>query len=106
MIPEALMKAAERFPGREALVARHQNIRLTWSQVRDASGRLARGLLDLGLQPQDRVGIWASNCVEWVLLQHACAWAGLVLVNVNPAYRARDLAFILAKSKMRTIVLR
>jgi fatty-acyl-CoA synthase len=105
-LPQALAKTAERFPEREALVSRHQGIRLTWSQLTEQSGRVAGGLLELGLQRDDRVGIWASNCVEWILLQYACAWAGLVLVNVNPAYRAHDLSFILKKSRMRALVLR
>jgi fatty-acyl-CoA synthase len=105
-IPQALLKTARRFPEREALVVRHQGIRLTWSQLVQEASRVARGLLDLGLQPDDRVGIWAASCAEWVLLQYACAWAGLVLVNVNPAYRARDLGFILTKSRMRALVLR
>jgi fatty-acyl-CoA synthase len=105
-IPQALQRTAERFPDHEALVIRHQGIRLTWSQLLSRSGRVAQGLLDLGLQPQDRVGIWSSNCVEWVLLQYACAWAGMVLVNVNPAYRAHDLSYILTKSRMRALVLR
>ena len=105
-LPRALVRAAERFPDREALVSRHQDIRLTWTQLAAESGRVAGGLLRLGLSAGDRVGIWASNCAEWVVLQHACAWAGLVLVNVNPAYRAHDLSFILAKSRMRALVLR
>jgi len=66
----------------------------------------ARGLTGLGLQPKDRVGIWATNCVEWVLLQYACARAGYVLVNVNPAYRSHELAFILRRSSMRALFLR
>jgi fatty-acyl-CoA synthase len=105
-IPQALVKRAERSPDRDAVVVRHQGIRLTWAQLAHESGRVARGLLELGLKPEDRVGIWASNCVEWILLQHACAWAGMVLVNVNPAYRAHDLSFILEKSRMRALVLR
>src|SRR5262245_58806328 len=100
------MRTAKRFPNGEALVVRHQGIRLTWSQVAQESGRVAGALLESGLQPEDRVGIWSSNCVEWVLLQYACAWAGLVLVNVNPAYRAHDLSYILTKSRMRALVLR
>ena len=60
------------------------------------------GLAGLGLRTQDRVGIWSANCAEWVLLQYACARAGLVLVNVNPAYRSHELAFVLRKSGMRT----
>ena len=105
-IPQALLRTVERFPDREALIVRHQGLRLTWSQLAERSGRVARGLLDLGLEPNDRVGIWSSNCVEWILLQYACAWAGLVLVNVNPAYRAHDLSYILTKSGMRALVLR
>src|SRR5260370_19543350 len=100
------MKTAEEFPDREAVVVRHQGIRITWTQLVQESGRVARGLLELGLKPNDRVGIWASSCAEWVLLQHACAWAGLVLVNVNPAYRSHDLSFILANFRMRALVLR
>jgi len=105
-IPQELQRTAERFPDREALVVRHQGIRFTWSQLLDRSARVAQGLVRMGLQPQDRVGIWSSNCVEWVLLQYACAWAGMVLVNVNPAYRAHDLSYILTKSRMRALVLR
>lgn len=105
-LTEALKKTADRFPDREALVIRHQGIRLTWAQLFHETGRVARGLLELGLEPQDRVGIWASNCLEWILLQYACAWAGMVLVNVNPAYRSHDLSFILTKSRMRVLVLR
>lgn len=103
---EALAKTADRFPDREALVVRHQGIRLTWAELFHETGRVARGLLELGLEPQDRVGIWASSCAEWILLQYACAWAGMVLVNVNPAYRSHDLSYILTKSRMRALVLR
>ena len=104
-IPQSLARTTARHPDREALVVCHQGIRLTWSELMFESGRVARGLLRLGLQPGDRVGIWASNCVEWIVLQYACAWSGMVLVNVNPAYRAHELAIILAKSQMRALVL-
>src|SRR5262245_28211775 len=104
-IPQALMATAERFPSQEAIVIPHQNVRLTWPELVRQTERTARGLLGLGLQRGDRVGIWSSNCLEWILTQYACAWAGLVLVNVNPAYRARDVSFILAKSRMRALVL-
>src|SRR5262245_29863463 len=86
-IGEILADVAARFPEREALISRHQNIRLSWREFDREVDRTARGLAGLGLQPMDRVGIWSCNCVEWVLLQIACARAGLVLVNVNPAYR-------------------
>ena len=62
-----------------------------------------RGLAGLGLRPGGRVGIWSTNCVEWVLLQLACARFGLVLVNVNPAYRSHELAFVLRKSRMSAL---
>ena len=105
-IPQALISTAAEFPKRDALVFRHQNIRLTWEELVHQTERTARGLLQLGLKRGDRVGIWSSNCLEWVLTQYACAWTGLVLVNVNPAYRTRDLSFILRKSAMRALVLR
>jgi fatty-acyl-CoA synthase len=105
-IPQALIATAAKFPKRDAVVLRHQNIRLTWEELVRHTERTARGLLQLGLNRGDRVGIWSSNCVEWVLTQYACAWAGFVLVNVNPAYRTRDLSYILGKSGMRALVLR
>ena len=102
---EMLAQTAAQFPDREALVVRHQNIRLTWREFDDAVTRVARGLSGLGLQPQDRVGIWSTNCVEWVLLQYACARAGFVLVNVNPAYRSHELSYVLGKSRMKALFL-
>jgi fatty-acyl-CoA synthase len=105
-IPQYLEEIAARFSDREALVVRHQNVRLTWSELHREAEAVARGLIGLGLRSGDRVGIWASNCVEWVLLEYGCARAGLVLVNVNPAYRSRDLAYILRKSGMRALFLR
>ncbi|MGD0775205.1 MAG: AMP-binding protein, partial [Candidatus Solibacter sp.] len=83
-ISQALADTAARFPGREALVVCHQNVRLTWSELDGEATRVARGLAGLGLAPGDRAGIWASNCVEWILMQHAAARSGVVLVNVNP----------------------
>src|SRR5689334_16183127 len=103
---QALAETAARFPDREALVVSHQRQRLTWSELLAAAERTARGLTGLGLQPGDRAGIWATNCVEWVLLQHAAARAGVVLVNVNPAYRSHELAYVLAKSGIRALFLR
>ena len=99
-------ETAERFPDGEAVVSRHQARRLTWSEFYSESQKVARGLAGLGLRPQDRVGVWASNCIEWLLLQVACSRANLVLVNVNPAYRAYDLGYVLRKSGMRALFLR
>src|SRR6266545_1133013 len=103
---QALCDTAARVPDREALVVCHQGVRLTWRQLREQAERVARGLAGLGLRPGDRAGIWASNCVEWILLQHASARAGVVLVNVNPAYRPHELRYVLAKSHIRALFLR
>ena len=67
--------------------------------------RVARGLTGLGLGAGDRIGVWSTNCVEWVLLHLACARIGAVMVNVNPAYRAYELAFVLRKSGMKALFL-
>ncbi len=97
---------AAKVPDRDALVVRHQNVRFSYKQLQDEVERTARGLAGLGLRAPDRVGIWATNCVEWILLQLACARSGLVLVNVNPAYRSHELAFVLRKSGIKAIFLR
>jgi fatty-acyl-CoA synthase len=102
-IPQALAATSERFPAREAVVVAHQRIRLTWRELDQRVGQVARGLAGLGLKPGDRIGIWSGNWIEWILLQHASARAGLVLVNVNPAYRSHELRFVLRKSGMRAL---
>ena len=91
---------------RVALISVHQNVRLTYPQLYAAAEQVARGLVGLGLRPCDRAGIWSSNCLEWILLQLGCAIAGVVLVNVNPAYRSVDLGYVLRKSRMRALFLR
>ena len=105
-ISQALANTAGAFPDRQALVVRHQNVRLTWSQLEAEATRVARGLAGLGLDPGDRAGIWASNCVEWILMQYGAARAGVVLVNVNPAYRSHELRYVLQKSRIRALFLR
>jgi len=104
-ISQALASAAGRFPDRDALIVRHQSVRLTWRDLDREATRTARGLAGLGLRPGDRAGIWASNCVEWVLLQYGAARAGVVLVNVNPAYRSHELRYVLHKSCIRALFL-
>jgi fatty-acyl-CoA synthase len=104
-IYEALARTAEQFPENDALIVRHQNLRLNFRQLVEQVERVAGGLAALGLKPQDRFGVWATNCAEWVLLQLAAARAGLVLVNVNPAYRALELAYVLKKSRMKALFL-
>jgi fatty-acyl-CoA synthase len=104
-IPEVLAETASRYPDHEGLVVCHQGVHLTWSQLDREATRTARGLRGLGLVPGDRVGIWASNCLEWVLMQYAAPRAGIVLVNVNPAYRSHELRFVLKKSRIRALFL-
>jgi fatty-acyl-CoA synthase len=103
-IGENLDRTVARFGDREALVSVHQGLRLTYSELGDAVDRLARGLLASGVRPGDRLGIWSPNCAEWVLVQYATATAGIVLVNVNPAYRTSELSFALAQSGCQTLI--
>src|SRR5690348_11129773 len=77
---------------RDALVSRAQGVRLTYDELLGAVSGLASGLLARGIAQGDRVGIWAPNCAEWVLVQYATAQIGAILVNVNPAYRTHELA--------------
>jgi fatty-acyl-CoA synthase len=104
-LSQALRDQAERIPEHEALVVRHQNIRLTWRDFDAEVTRVARGLAGLGLRPNDRAAIWASNCAEWVLLQYAAGRAGVILVNINPACRSYELSYVLKKSRIRALFL-
>jgi fatty-acyl-CoA synthase len=90
---------------REALVSRHQNDRLTYAELRRRVDAVACSLMRLGLEKGDRVAIWSQNNVEWLLTQHATAKAGLVLVNINPAYRRAELEYAINKVGCRAIVL-
>jgi fatty-acyl-CoA synthase len=89
---------------RDALVVRHQDIRWTYAELDEQVDRVARGLLAFGLRPGDRMGIWSPNCAEWVLVQYASARAGVILVNVNPAYRTTELEYVLNQSGCRLLV--
>ncbi len=89
---------------REALVVAHQKIRWTYSELKSRSDAFASGLLSLGLEPGDRVGIWAPNCAEWTIAQFATAKAGLILVNINPAYRLSELEHALRSVGCRTLI--
>jgi fatty-acyl-CoA synthase len=97
-------KAVERWPDREALVVRHQNIRWTYRDLQGEVDALAAGLLALGLEPGERIGIWSHNNSEWVLTQLATAKAGLILVNINPAYRLAELEYALNKVGCRALI--
>ena len=91
-------RIVERFGERDALVVRHQQIRWTYSELKERVDTFAAGLLALGLKRGDRIGIWSPNNAEWVLAQFATAKAGLILVNINPAYRVAELEYVLNKA--------
>ncbi|OFA09118.1 AMP-binding protein [Duganella phyllosphaerae] len=100
-----LADIAARHQDNEALVVPHQGVRWTYAELDARVSRLAARLLALGLQPGDRVGIWSQNCAEWVLVQFATARAGLVLVNINPAYRRSELEYVLGKVQCAALIL-
>ncbi len=97
-------RAVATYGDREALVVRHQNLRLSYRELGRRVDDLAAGLLALGLEPGDRVGIWSQNCSEWAITQFATAKAGLILVNINPAYRRTELEYALHKVGCRALI--
>src|SRR5215813_7578749 len=103
-IGDNLRRIAAAHPGREALVDLPTGRRWTYAQLDADTDTLARGLINQGIEAGDRVGIWSPNCAEWVLLQYATAKAGVVLVNINPAYRSHELAYVLRQSGVRVLV--
>ncbi|NUT56102.1 MAG: AMP-binding protein, partial [Thermoleophilia bacterium] len=103
-IGENLDRAVERWGDREALVSCHQGVRYTYAELGEAVDRLARALLADGVRPGDRLGIWSPNCAEWTLVQYATAKAGIVLVNINPAYRTSELEYALRQSGCRWLI--
>jgi fatty-acyl-CoA synthase len=98
-------EACATWAARPALVVRHQKVRLSYGELRQAVDKLAAGLLTLGLNPGDRIGIWSPNNSEWVLTQFATAKAGLILVNINPAYRIAELEYALVKVGCKALIL-
>jgi fatty-acyl-CoA synthase len=103
-IGENLEHTTARFPDRDALIVRHQGIRCTYREFDEATDRLAKAFLRLGVELGDRVGIWSPNCAEWVAVQYATAKIGAILVNVNPAYRTSELAYVLNQSGCRFLI--
>ena len=91
-------RMAERFGERDALIVRHQRVRWTYRELKEQVDAFAAGLVALGLERGDRIGIWSPNNAEWVVTQFATAKAGLVLVNINPAYRVTELEYALDKA--------
>ncbi|XP_070001673.1 medium-chain acyl-CoA ligase ACSF2, mitochondrial-like isoform X2 [Penaeus vannamei] len=103
-IGQVVDRAERRFGDREAVVSVHQAVRRTFSQVKEESDLVAAGFLAAGLEPGDRLGIWGPNSYEWYLTQFAAAKAGLILVNINPAYRPNELEYCLNKVGVKGIV--
>jgi fatty-acyl-CoA synthase len=102
-IGENLRQAASRWPDTDAVVDLAQGVRYTYGEFDAAVDQLARALLGAGMAKGDRAAIWAPNCSEWVLLQYATARVGVILVNMNPAYRAFELQYALKQSGSRTL---
>ncbi|RMX00472.1 AMP-binding protein [Allofranklinella schreckenbergeri] len=94
----------QRYPERDVLVSRHQGQRYTYRELQAKVNQFASALLRTGLQPGDRIGIWSHNNVEWVLMQLATAKVGLVLVNINPAYRTAEAEYALNKVGCKALV--
>jgi fatty-acyl-CoA synthase len=97
-------RAAKRWAERDALIVCHQNVRWTYAELEQRVDAFAAGLIALGLQPGERVGIWSPNNAEWVVTQFATAKAGLILVNINPAYRLAELEYALNKVGCRALI--
>jgi fatty-acyl-CoA synthase len=103
-IPENLAATVKDHPNVEALVSCHQGVRYTYASFYEAVQRCATGLLALGLERGDRLGLWSPNYAEWVITQYATAEIGVVLVNINPAYRTHELAYALNQSGCRALI--
>jgi len=100
-IPEHFLEIVERFADREAIVSLPQQRRLTYLEFSTTIDRLAAGLMSLGFARGDRIGVWSTNNVEWLLIQMATARIGAILVNINPACRKTELAYALRQSRVQ-----
>jgi fatty-acyl-CoA synthase len=104
-IGETFRRTVEKFPDREALVVRSQGYRASYRSLWDAVDEVARGLLAMDIQRGDRVGVWSPNRFEWVVLQYATARIGAILVNINPAYKATELAYVLNQAGVSVLAM-
>jgi len=104
-IGDLLHRTAGLYPDRLAVASRHQGKRLTWAQLSAEADRVARGLWALGIRRGDRVGLWSTNCLEWIVMHMGCGRAGAALVNVNPSYRSHELQYTLTRSRMKALFL-
>ena len=97
-IDENLKKTVAKYPNQDALICNHQNYRATYQEFYDQVVQVAKGLMALGVKRGDRVGVWSPNCYQWTLLQYATAKIGVILVNINPAYRTSELIYVINQS--------
>ncbi|MCY1033981.1 AMP-binding protein [Corallococcus sp. BB11-1] len=104
-IGQNLRRTVERYGDREALVVVSQRYRVTWREFWDATTEVARGLMALGVQQGDRVGLWSPNRFEWTVAQYALARTGAILVNLNPAYRTSELEYALNQAGVSVLLL-
>ena len=104
-IPTLLDEAVMNHGSRDAVIFAKDREHLSWHDLKGRSDEVAAGLLALGIQRGDRVGIWAPNCVEWLLAQFGAARIGAILVNVNPAYRTSELEYALNKVQCRVLIM-
>ena len=102
-IPEHFAEVVQRFPDHEAIVSLPQQRRLTYRELSQVVDQLALGLLGIGFNRGDRIGVWSTDNLEWLLVQMATARIGAVLVNINPAYRSRELAYALERSEIHGV---
>ena len=104
-IGEMLNRIAAKYPENEAIVSVHQNIRWTYREFLEHVDQVARGLIGLGVEKGFRVGIWAMNHAEWIVVQFATAKIGAIMVNINPAYRTYELEYALKQSEIQTLII-
>jgi fatty-acyl-CoA synthase len=103
-IGACLNRIAAKFGDRDALISCHQRIRYTYGELHREVERVACGLLSIGVERGDRVGVWSPNCAEWLIAQYALAKAGAIMVNINPAYRLRELEHALSQSGVSVLI--
>ena len=103
-IGKCLDRISAKFPDSDALVSCHQGIRYTYRELHSDVEIVARGIMSLGVKRGDRVGVWSPNCAEWLIAQYALAKAGAIMVNVNPAYRLRELEHALTQSGVSVLI--
>lgn len=103
-IGHRIRMAAKKFPDREFVIFKKEGVRKTYKEVLDDSEKFALGLIHIGMEKGDRIGIWSPNKYEWIVTQFASALAGLILVNVNPMYQIEDLSYAVDKVGIKTLI--